>query len=324
MDARRWRRFLVAGLFGTALLPFAPPDLQPLVTLLLSIVSLVALRRGKRTWAGKDTRPWTLLHAGGWTFIAAQVVRAGHSALTGDLKPFPSPADVLFYIGYALIIAGVATLVRRRRAQLEGDNLLDSLILVTCIGVFVMAYVLQPYIHADLDVVKKALSIAYTLCDLVLVAVTVRLAVGGGQRNTSYYLLGGAFTMSMLADVLVTAETSGVVLAPWTFVTSALVYVLAATSALHPGMARLSEKPPAQEVRLTRRRLGLLFVAMALVPFMLAVETLFGPTSRMSTYAVGSIVMAMLVLARLASLVRSKERKAEREAVLREAAAEFA
>ncbi|HWL38461.1 MAG TPA: EAL domain-containing protein [Frankiaceae bacterium] len=325
MDTRRWRRFLLAGLTATALLPFVGADLQPIVTLFISVISLVALRRGTKTWAGENARPWNLLRAGGWTFIAAQVVRAGHTAVTGDLKPFPSPADFLFYVGYALIIGGVYSLVRKRSAQVEGDNLLDALILVTCIGVFVTAYVLVPYVNAaELDVVKKTLSVAYTLCDLVLIAVTVRLAVGAGQRNVSYYLLGGAFGLSLVADVLATAETSGAVFAPWTFVTSALVYVLAATSALHPGMAKLAVKPPPQEVRLTRRRLTLLFAAMALVPAMLAVETTFGPTARTSTFAVGSIVMALLVLGRLAGLVRSKERKAEREAVLRAAASSFA
>jgi len=62
---------------------------------------------------------------------------------------------------------------------------------------------------------------------------------------------------------------------------------------------------------------------MVLVPGMLAWETAAG-NSRAATYAVGSVVMAILVLGRLAGLVRSKERKAEREAVLRAAAASFA
>jgi diguanylate cyclase (GGDEF)-like protein/PAS domain S-box-containing protein len=192
------------------------------------------------------------------------------------------------------------------------------------VGVVVTAYVLVPYFEADMAVAAKTMSVAYTVCDLILVGVTVRLAVGTGQRNVPYYLLGGAFASSLLADILVTAETTGAVLAPWTYVTSALVYILAASSALHPGMARLSERPPAQEVRLTTRRLLLLFGAMVMVPALLVVEALVGPSSRMPTFAAGSVIMGVLVLARLASLVRSKERKAQREAVLRSAAASFA
>ena len=323
MDSR-WRRFFVVGLASVLLILAAPPDLQPLLTLVVSAASMVALRRGTKRWGSAYPRPWNFICAGGWSFIAASVARGVHTMVTGDLKPFPSPADPLYYLGYALVIAGVVSLVRRRSAQVEGDNLLDALILVTCIGVFVTAYVIQPYFGVDLDILKKTLTIAYTVCDLLLIGVTVRLAVGGGQRNGSYYLLGGAFGVMMLCDVLTTVETTGAVLAPWTFVTSALTYVLVATSGLHPSMALVATRPLAQEVRLTRRRLSLLFGAMILVPGMLAVEAITGPTPRTSTYAAGSVVMGLLVLGRLAGLVRSKERKAKREAVLRAAASSFA
>jgi diguanylate cyclase (GGDEF)-like protein/PAS domain S-box-containing protein len=321
---RTWRRFLVGGLAALLLLFVAPVAVQPLLTLAISAGALVALRRGTRRYGAEYPRPWNLLRAGGWTFIAASLVRGAQAALTGVPKPFPSPADPIYYIGYGLVIAGVVSLVRRRSAQVEGDNLLDALILVTCIGVFVTAFVVKPYLDADLGGVEKWMTIAYTVCDLVLVAVTVRLAVGTGQRNVSYYLLGGAFAMSLLADTMASVETAGKSFGAWTFVTSALVYVLAATAALHPSMATLAERPPAQEVRLTRRRLALLFLAMVLVPGMLALEATSGTTPRTPIYAAGSVVMALLVLGRLAGLVRSKERKATREAVLRAAAASFA
>jgi diguanylate cyclase (GGDEF)-like protein/PAS domain S-box-containing protein len=323
MDTR-WRRFLLAGLAAVLLLFVTPAAYQPYLTLAISAAGMVALRRGTRLWGGAYPRPWNLIRAGGWSFIAASVVRGVHAALTLDPKPFPSPADALYYLGYALVIAGVVSLVRRRSAQVEGDNLLDALILVTCVGVFVTAYVIKPYLDMDLDLVKKSMTIAYTVCDLLLIAVTVRLAVGGGQRNKSYYVLGGAFALMMLADTLVTIETAGVVLAPWTYVTSALTYVLVATAGLHPSMALVAERPPPREVRLTRRRLVLLFLAMILVPGMLALEAMSGATPRTSVYAIGSVVMGVLVLGRLAGLVRSKERKANREAVLRGAAAAFA
>ncbi|HEU0130693.1 MAG TPA: EAL domain-containing protein [Mycobacteriales bacterium] len=300
-----------------------PAGIQPILALAISGVAVVAMRRGTRAWAGTHTRPWTLLRYGALMFIAAQLVRAGHAAVIGQPKPFPSPADPVYYVGYALLIGGVLALVRRRKAQVEGDNLLDALILVTCLGVFVTQYVLMPYVESIyMDALQKTLSVAYTLCDLVLVGVTVRLAVGGGRRNQSYYLLGGAWAMALLADALVTVETMGITLGPWTFVTSAASYVLLATAAMHPSMALLAERPPPHEVRLTRARLATLFVAMILVPGMLAWQVTRGGGT--AVYAVGSVVMAMLVLSRLAGLVRSKERKAAREAVLRAAAASFA
>jgi diguanylate cyclase (GGDEF)-like protein/PAS domain S-box-containing protein len=324
MTQTSWRRFLVAGLSGVVLIGFAPADLQPVLTLVLSVCALVAMRRGTRRWAGANARPWNLLFAGGSMFVLAQLVRAGHAAVIGQPKPFPSPAEPVYYVGYALLIAGVVSLVRRRRAQVEGDNLVDALILVTCVAVFVTQYVLQPYVQSPyMDTLQKALSVAYTVCDLALIGVTVRLAVGAGRRNPSYYLLGGAWAMALLADALVTVETAGITVGAWTFLTSAMAYVLLAAAAMHPTMALLAERPAPQEVRLTRGRLATLFVAMMLVPGILAWQVSRGGGST-GTYAVGSVVMGMLVLGRLAGLVRSKERKAVREAVLREAASSFA
>jgi diguanylate cyclase (GGDEF)-like protein/PAS domain S-box-containing protein len=323
MTLTSWRRFLVAGLAGVVLVGVAPAAYQPVLTLVLSVSALVAMRRGTRRWAGDNARPWRLLYAGGWLFVVAQLVRAGHGMVVGVPKPFPSPADAVYYVGYALLIAGVVSLVRRRRAQVEGDNLVDALILVTCIAVFVTEYVLQPYVQSPfMDTLQKTLSVAYTVCDLALIGVTVRLAVGAGRRNPSYYLLGGAWAMALLADALVTIETAGISVGAWPLLTSALAYVLLAAAAMHPTMALLAERPAPQEVRLTRGRLLTLFVAMMLVPGVLAWQSAHGGST--GTYAVGSVVMALLVLGRLAGLVRSKERKAVREAVLREAAASFA
>src|SRR3712207_8910378 len=129
MAENRWRHFLVFGLLCVGGIWFTPAVHQPVVTLVLSAVALVAMRRGTRAFAGGQTRPWTLLRYGGWLFIVAQLVRAGHTMVTGEPKPFPSPADPVFYLGYALLIAGIVSLVRRRKAQVEGDNLLDALIL---------------------------------------------------------------------------------------------------------------------------------------------------------------------------------------------------
>ena len=181
--------------------------------------------------------------------------------------PFPSPADVFFLLGYALMIVGTTDLVRRRSAAAEDDSLLDAVIVAAAVGVVVLAYVVYPYVrdpaHDDLE---KLLTAAYGIADVVLVAVTVRLAVGSGRHPASYYLIVGGLTAIIVTDALTTLYALDSAAKPWIVTSSALCYVLFAAAAAHPSMLQLTDRPPPREVKLSRRRLALLCAALLLVP----------------------------------------------------------
>jgi PAS domain-containing protein len=98
-----------------------------------------------------------------------------------------------------------------------------------------------------------------------------------------------------------------------------LSYVFIAASALHPSMVRLTDRPADREVQLTRPRLMMLLGAVLFVPALLILDAVSGNGSNVPVMAGGSVVLTVLVLARLAGLVRAKDRKALRERVLREA-----
>ena len=108
---------------------------------------------------------------------------------------------------------------------------------------------------------------------------------------------------------------------PWTVTSSALCYVLFAAAAAHPSMLQLADRPVPREVKLSRRRLVLLCAALLLVPGLLTFDVALGDRAATPVLAAGSVVMGLLVIARLAGLVRAKERKAARERALRNAAA---
>ena len=315
-----WRRFLAAGLVGAVLCAVTTGDSRGLVGQVIRMASVVAMVMGIRTWGRGQGRAWHCFAVGGASVLLGNFVLVAVSASTGDPNPFPSPADAFFVLGYLAIIAGEILLVRRRSAHIEGDNLIDSLILVSCVGVVVWAMVLSPYARdPSLRLVEKAFSGGYSLLTLTVVGVGARLAVGSGRRNPSYYFLAGSFAFLLASDVLTTLQTADGTSGAAALVSSVLSYVLLATAALHPSMARLTDRPAEREIQLTRRRLGLLFAAMLMVPALLVLHAAGYDGASVQLLAGGAVLLTVLVLARLAGLVRAKERMAERERILREA-----
>ena len=77
-------------------------------------------------------------------------------------------------------------------------------------------------------------------------------------------------------------------------------YLAWGAAALHPSMRELSAPAEAEEVTFTRRRLAALVVAVLIAPGTLAVQYVSG--ARLSVWAVviGSVVMFLLVVARMA------------------------
>ncbi|MDQ3679053.1 MAG: EAL domain-containing protein [Actinomycetota bacterium] len=322
MGEAAWKRFLTAGLAGVVLVAVSPLDVQPLLGQAIRVVSVVAMLMGIRKRRLAHAQPWHWLAAGASCVLIGHFALGASAAVTGQAHPFPSPADIFYLAGYAAIIVSELLFIRRRSADIEGDNLIDALILATCVGIVTWAWVLMPYVRdPSLTVPEKALSAAYSLLTLVAVAMAARLAVGSGRRNPSYYFLAGSFAFLVGTDVLTTMQTASGAPNRLTVVSSVLCYVLLATSALHPSMARISDRPADREIQLTRRRLALLFAAVLMVPGLLIVDVVGNEGSNVALMTAGYVLLTILVLARLAGLVRAKENKASREQVLREAGA---
>jgi hypothetical protein len=252
---RTWTRFLVAGVAAVALCALTTGPTQALLGGVVRALCVVAIVIGGRTGAGAHARAWYCFAVGGTAVIVANVVFALHAAATGVATPFPSPADAFFVLGYLAIITGEVLLIRRRSADIEGDNLVDSLILATCLGVLVWAYLLIPYARDPaLSLNEKLLNGLYSVLVLAVVTLAGRLAVGSGRRNPSYYFLAGSFGFIVAADVLATMQTADGVPGGAALVCSVMSYVLFATGSLHPSMARLTDRPADREIQLTPDR----------------------------------------------------------------------
>jgi diguanylate cyclase (GGDEF)-like protein/PAS domain S-box-containing protein len=286
--------------------------------------------------------PWFWIAAGQFLFIAGDVVSYNYERFSvalpqlfpldytfnpsGDV-PFPGPADLLYLSVYPCLIAGVIGLIRARDPGRDTASLLDSTLVAIGVGTVTWVLLIAPYLDiVDLDLRIKLTAMAYPTMDLLLAAVAIRLAVGAGRRPVAFYLLMASIVALFVTDAIYAwfglytesgyQPGSGWLEAGWI-----AFYVLLCTAALHPSMHTLTERAPETQERLTVGRLLLLTVAALSPPVLRLVQFARGEDVDVGVLSAASIVLFLLVVLRMAGLIRQQERSAERERALRQAGA---
>ena len=146
-------------------------------------------------------------------------------------------------------MAGLLLLVRRRNPQGDRAGVIDSLIITVGIALLSWVFLVAPNIHlSGLTVLEKAVSAAYPLGDILLLAAAIRLAVDNGKRAPAFYLLVGSIVSLLAVD---SAYTYALLTGAYNHQLSYDVgwiayYLLWGAAALHPSMRTLEE--PALDV----------------------------------------------------------------------------
>jgi diguanylate cyclase (GGDEF)-like protein len=155
------------------------------------------------------------------------------------------------------------------------------------------------------SLVEIGAALAYPLLDLLLLGVLVRLLLAPGRQAPAMRLVVGGFVAFLMADypyaIMALTDTYEVGLpvdAGWM-----IGAVLWGASALHPSMREIARPVPDQEVRFSAWRLLVLTGASLMAPAVLVVEWLSGMPIDVPAVAAGSVVLFMLVIARLATVV---------------------
>ncbi len=256
--------------------------------------------------------PWYLLALGVFLLVLGDVLWMIYDQI--GISPFPSVADVLYLSGYPVLAVGLLWLRRPATRTQDHARLVETAIITT--GVVVLAWepLIEPYASdATLTLMERAISLAYPLADVLLVAVLVRLAVGVWSRTPAYAFLVVAITANLVADVIYavmilngTYFSGHPVDAGWI-----VFYVLVPVAALHPSMRTLSQPSPEPPARLTRTRLALLAVSTLLAPVMMAMELSNGELEAAFVLLLVSMALFLLVVARMRLLVREAAHKSE-------------
>jgi diguanylate cyclase (GGDEF)-like protein/PAS domain S-box-containing protein len=316
-----WLWYLAAGSFLTALYLFAPPlaGNGPLINA-LGLSGVVAIVVGIRMNRPRAQAAWWLFVAGQFLFFAGDVYTYSYRILFHADVPFPSAGDALYLMVYPLLMAGLFVLVKRRNPRPDRSVLIDALILTIGVGLLSWVFIIAPNVHlADISWLAKSVSVAYPLGDVLLLAGVIRLAVDGGRRSPAFAFLVGSIVCLLATDSAYnlallkgTYDHQLIYDAGWIF-----YYLLWGAAALHPSMRTLEEPAEDQRTRLTPLRITLLGGACLIAPGIRFAQELGNPD--VLVLITGSAVLFLLVVARMAGLVRQEARVVSRERALRRA-----
>ena len=318
---RAWAIYLAVGAVLTAVYVAFPPLMGngPLINL-LGLSSSVAIAVGIWMHAPRARIAWFLFIVGQFLFFAGDLYTYSYPKLFGVDVEFPSLGDAIYLTVYPALVAGLLILIRRRNPGGDRAGVIDSLILTVGIALLSWVFLIAPNIHlSGLGNLEKVVSTAYPLGDILLLAAAIRLAVDKGKRAPSFYLLiasivsllavDSAYTYALLTDAYHHQLSYDV---GWI-----AYYLLWGAAALHPSMRTLEEPALDSRTRLTPLRLGLLAGACLIAPGIRAWQA-YGDSDRMVLIS-ASALLFLLVVARMAGLVRQEERAARREEALRSA-----
>jgi diguanylate cyclase (GGDEF)-like protein/PAS domain S-box-containing protein len=318
---KAWLWFLLGTAGLTALYLFAPPlaGNGPLINV-LGLLGVIAIVVGIRMHRPRARAAWWLFAAGQFLYFSGDLYTYSYPKLFGVDVGFPSIGDGLYLTVYPVLMAGLVLLVRRRNPRRDRSALIDALILTIGVGLLSWVFLIAPNFHvADLTWFAKAVGAAYPLGDVLLLAGVIRLAVDAGKRTPAFWLLVGSIVSLLTVDSAYnlallkgTYNHQLIYDAGWIF-----YYLLWGAAALHPSMRSLETPAEDPRTRLTPLRLALLGSACLIAPGVRFVQSIHNPD--VLVLIVGSAVLFLLVVARMAGLVRQEARVVGRERALRRA-----
>jgi len=323
MKRRGWLLYILGGTLLLLGWEFVPPLKIGLVFNVIAFSSPVVIVVAVRTWRPEQRLPWYLFALGQTLFVAGDVITYNYEKLFGSELPYPSIGDILYLSVYPCIIAGVLLMVHRRSPGRDGESLIDSLIVAIGIGTISWVFLMSPIARTpESNAIQRFVGMAYPFMDLMLLVVVVRLAIGPGRRAPSFYLMAGAamalfctdFVYSYISVQGIVYNQAGYLEAGW-----ASFYLLWGAAALHGSMRTLSDPAPDQERRATEARLGLLAGASLMAPAVQIIQEIRGERVGAPVVIGSSIALFLLVVVRMAGLVRREELSAMRQKALQEA-----
>jgi diguanylate cyclase (GGDEF)-like protein/PAS domain S-box-containing protein len=310
MAPRAWRAFLLASLIVIVVYQLLSPT--PLLRMIVydgfAACCVAAVFVGARRQPPSTRLAWYLLGAGEATFVTGDFIYFAWEPLFHSAAPFPNVGDLFYLACYPLLIAGMVVLIRARTPGRDLASLADATIIATGVAVVAWIFLMQPYADdPTLSLQLRLVLTAYPAMDMLLLAATVRLAVGSGTRPPAFFALAGAAVVLVVTDAFYTLallagpfELGGPLDIGWM-----LFYALIPTASLHPSAPRLSEPTEVPEQRLSHGRLALLAAASLLAP---AVEILTAQDSGDVVVGAASGMFFVLVLARTAGVVTALRR----------------
>ncbi len=317
-----WAWYIAAMGALTAGYLFVPPLKGYAVAInVIGLLSVAAIGVGIWIHHPKARIAWTLLLVGQLLYVAGDFYTYTYPDLLGGTVGFPSAGDAIYLSVYPALFTGLMLLVRRRDPHgRDRSAVVDSLILTVGFALLSWVFLVAPNLHlSGLTVLAKLVSVAYPLGDVLLLGALIRFAVQAGARGPAFYLLGASTVALLATDCAYNyALLAGTYNHQLIYDAGWIAYlVLWGAAALHPSMRSLEVPAADSRVRLTATRLALLALACLIAPGIHFAEEL--KNADLLVVIGASAVLFLLVVLRMAGLVRQEERATARELALRHA-----
>ncbi|MEV4639984.1 GGDEF domain-containing protein [Actinoplanes sp. NPDC049548] len=236
-------------------------------------------------------------------------------------EDMPTPADPFFLTLYPACALGLALLIRRREPGGNRTALVDATTITTGLGLLAWVYVIQPAAQqADMTVLGRTVQVAYPVGDLLLLAMLTRLLRAGGVRGPAFWWIAGSLGAFLLGDttwvVLGNLGDAGWAMEEVVWFRRGLdmiflsAFTLFGVGALHPQARDLSRPGSPRPPRLGGLQLAALTGATLIAPAILAGQLARGEVTDGTAIVLGSTALFLLVVTRMAQLVRQVELQA--------------
>jgi HPt (histidine-containing phosphotransfer) domain-containing protein len=318
VSSRPFRGYLALQGLAMAIYPFLPGDGWMHVVWQVAIgwiaaVSVVIGMRGNRP---PGAVAWYLFGGGvlmnsTGILVAAILLRVYHI----DEQQSPMLADAFWLCLYPGLVVGMGMLVRRRTLSRDWSTLVDTVTISTGLGLLSWVLIIRPQaIDPRLHLVARATVAAYPVSDLVVLAMILRLVIGGGIRGISFRLMIGAL-VGFLGTDIGWALYSNLGLDPPAFMQRILElgsltgFALVGAASLHPTVCEVALPAPPRQARLSPVLLAGLTVASLIAPAVLIVEAVRRKITDGVAIGLSSAVLFSLVVTRMAQLLRRVEQR---------------
>ncbi|MDT9699209.1 aminotransferase class I/II-fold pyridoxal phosphate-dependent enzyme [Streptomyces sp. P17] len=325
--AQRLTAALVTLVAVATVVYLAVPVARTPLWAVIGLLGVAAILTGAELHRPAHRWPWWALAAGLLTFVTGDTYYNVMEDYFDASNPFPSPADACYLATYPLFAIGLSGLVHYRWAGRDLPSLLDAMIFTAGLALPVWVYLVQPLTEVEgLTWQQRAISIAYPLGDVLVLALLVRLLAPTplkGPNPSVQLLVVGTLTL-LCFDIAYgilqlndSWETGTLLDAGWI-----VFYAAWGLAALHPAMVELTAHVPTRESLLPpARRLLLLALATLIAPAILLHQAMRRAPQDDAAIAAFSAVLFLLVILRLAVMVVAHRRAVARELALRGAAA---
>ena len=269
-----------------------------------SAIAVAALIAGAIRRGGTGRGPWLALAAGQTAMILGDLTY--FVIAQGGVGPYPGPPDACYLLGYLGLAGGLFWLVRRRTPGWDLPSVIDAAVIAVCAALVGWVYLVEP-LSAGAGGAAQAVTVAYPVMDLALLAFGARLMLGAGVRPASFWLLTVWLAGMIVGDTTYSVQALlGVY--DGTFVDGVWMMAVSclAAAGLHPSVVRVDEASAVTAPDATTARLVMLAVTSVLAPIVLAVQYVRGDELHVPAVVGACVVLFLLVLARMAGLVHTQ------------------